>query len=61
MTRDARLARLEAAGPPDLSERVKAWLGWRPPLTQDEEAAEPVVDVDVSKMSPDLRRWLKAR
>lgn len=59
MKRDARLARLEAAEPVGLSERVKAWLGQRPPLSPEELAAkcdpEPV---DLARLSPELQQWL---
>lgn len=60
MNRNARLAKLEAAEPAGLSKRVRAWLGQRPPLAPEEAAADPVVDVDVSKLSAELRRWLEA-
>jgi hypothetical protein len=56
-----RLAKLEALEPQNLSERARAWLGQRPPLTPEEEAAEPPVDpdaVDMSGWSGGLKRWL---
>lgn len=57
---DARLTKLEALGGLELSERAKAWLGWRRPLTVDEEAADPEADqLDVSRMSAELIEWLE--
>lgn len=57
--RNERLSRLECSGPQLLSERVKAWLGLRPPLTAAEQAAEPERGpVDLSRLSPALRAWL---
>lgn len=56
----ARLLRLEGATDAQLSERVKAWLGHRPPLTCAELDAEPERGpVDLSRYSPALRVWLE--
>lgn len=54
----ARLAKLEAARS-QLSERVRAWLGQRPPLSAEElakDADNP--HIDSASLSPALRRWL---
>lgn len=57
-----RVAKLEAGGSnAKLSERAKAWLGLRPPLTAEEQAADPAIDlasVDRSAWSPELKAWL---
>jgi hypothetical protein len=58
----ARLARLEASRPSAMSERARAWLGLRPPLTEAELASEPELEwsaVDWSRFSPAARAWLK--
>ena len=57
--REARLSALEAGTGGELSERAKAWLGLRGPLTAEEEAAERVGVVDRSKLSAQLREWLQ--
>jgi hypothetical protein len=57
----ARIAKLEAGKGVELSERAKAWLGMRPPLTAEEDAVLPRVDpatVDRSNWSPQMREWL---
>lgn len=53
-----RVHRLEQGTTTKLSERVRAWLGQRPPLTAEEEAAEPVPAVDLAGLSQGLREWL---
>lgn len=58
---EARLSRLESSPRNCLTERAKAWLGLRGPLSAEEEAAEPLRDrsaVDLSGCSPELRQWL---
>lgn len=60
----ARVAGLEATHRQiSLSERVRAWLGLRPPLTPEELAAEPDEDAtaDQSEWSPQLRDWWNER
>jgi hypothetical protein len=59
MNKTQRLARLEAICTTGLSERAKAWLGQRPPLTPAEEAECPDLgNPDLSGCSPELREWL---
>jgi hypothetical protein len=58
MRNSARLERLERSNGVQLSERSKAWLGQRPPLTPQEEAAEPVRLVDLATLPKRLRDWL---
>jgi hypothetical protein len=58
MRNRARLERLERGGGVQLSERAKAWLGQRLPLTPEEEAAEPVRLVDLATLLKRLREWL---
>jgi hypothetical protein len=59
MKRDIRLSKLEGARPAKLSEAVRAWLGLRAALTPEETAREPVVDMDLSDLSPATREWLR--
>lgn len=57
--RESRLVKLEAGNGAALSEPVRAWLGLRPPLTAEEEAAEQSpASVDLSNASPAMRDWL---
>jgi hypothetical protein len=55
MRNRARLERLERSNGVQLSERAKAWLGQRPPLTPEEEAAEPVRPVELASLPKRLR------
>lgn len=58
-----RLTKLEVQSGAELSERARAWLGLRGPLSAEEEAAEPLGGasaLDLSGCSLELREWLEA-